>query len=95
MGKEGEESGGTFPWTAGAACLAGGKTSCDSTRALLADFSTSALQISKERCRLTEPIGARFLFVRAVGRRAWNSDHVDRHKVNIISIYLRRLSSVL
>lgn len=46
MGKEGEESGVIFPWTIGAACLAGGKTSCDSTRALLADFSTSALQIS-------------------------------------------------
>ena len=27
-------------------CLAGGATSCDSTRALFADFSTTALQIS-------------------------------------------------
>ena len=48
-------------------CLAGGATSCASTRALLADFSTTALQISYERCKLTDPVGGRFLLVRAVG----------------------------
>ena len=48
-------------------CLAGGATSCASTRALLADFSTTALQISYERCKLTDPVGGRFLLVSAVG----------------------------
>ena len=51
-------------------CLAGGTTSWASTLALLADFSTTALQISYERCKLTLPIGGRFLFVRAVGLEA-------------------------
>ena len=48
-------------------CLAGGGTSCASTRALLADFSTTALQISYDRCRFTLPMGGRFLLARAVG----------------------------
>ena len=51
-------------------CLAGGTTSWASTRALFADFSTTALQISYERCRFTFPIGGRFLLVRAVGLEA-------------------------
>ena len=51
-------------------CLAGGTTSWASTRALFADFSTTALQISYERCKFTLPIGGRFLFVRAVGLEA-------------------------
>ena len=61
---------GTVPLVATFFCLAGGTTSWASTRALLADFSTTALQISYERCKLTLPIGGRFLLVRAVGLEA-------------------------
>ena len=61
---------GTTPLVAAFFCLAGGTTSWASTRALFADFSTTALQISYERCKLTLPIGGRFLFVRAVGLEA-------------------------
>ena len=80
--------------TAGAAeliavffCLAGGTTSWASTRALFADFSTTALQISYDRCKLTLPIGGLFLLVRAVGLEACkiidDQEKIIKKKINL------------
>ena len=44
-------------------CLLGGGTSCASTLALLADFSTTALQISYDLWRLTDPVAVLVLLM--------------------------------